>query len=233
MFYYFSDEKNLFISYAKVATSHLPKYNLEKKGSKKHKFKKDFSEYENVFGLYREPYDRFFSGLIQGMITSQMLTPELIKTYLGDPLDFTPLFTNEEFWKITITHLEDNLKTMNISFTEYLCNEVNMHLNRHCTNRLIGYKDKKYLDHPDIKFLNIKNLDLTLDNLGYKILEFINDDREHTNSTKGNLRVKDPEEVKNILIKVCKESNLWKEIVTYLKPEVNIFEYLELKNVSN
>ena len=232
MLYYFHDEKNMFISYAKVATSHLPKYNLEKKGSKKHKFKKDFSEYENVFGLYREPYDRFFSGLIQGMITSQMLTPELIKTYLSDPLDFTPLFTNEEFWKITITHLEDNLKTMNISFTEYLCNEVNMHLNRHCTNRLIGYKDKKYLDHPDIKFLNIKNLDTTMDNLGYKKIEF-EKKIEHTNSTKENLRVKDPQEVKNVLKKVWKDSNLWEETVDYLKPEVEIFEYLESKNVSN
>lgn len=232
MLYYFHDEKNMFISYAKVATSHLPKYNLEKKGSKKHKFKKDFSEYENVFGLYREPYDRFFSGLIQGMITSQMLTPELIKTYLGEPLDFTPLFTNEEFWKITITHLEDNLKTMNISFTEYLCNEVNMGLNRHCTNRLIGYKDKKYLDHPDIKFLNIKNLDTTMDNLGYKKIEF-EKKTEHTNSTKENLRVKDPQEVKNVLKKVWKDSNLWEETVDYLKPEVEIFEYLESKNVSN
>tara|TARA_B100001093_G_scaffold175573_1_gene168312 strand:+ start:55 stop:753 length:699 start_codon:yes stop_codon:yes gene_type:complete len=232
MFYYFSDEKNLFISYAKVATSHLPKYNLEKKGPRQHKFNDNFSEYENVFGLYREPYDRFFSGLIQGIITSQMLTPELIKTYLNNPLDFTPLFTNEEFWKISITHLEDNLKTLNMSFTEYLCDKINIEINRHCTNRLIYYKDKKYLYNPNIKFLNIKNLDPTMENLGYKILEF-NDKREHTNSTKENLRVKDPEQVKNILIKVCKESNLWEEIVTYLKPEVNIFEYLELKNVSN
>lgn len=232
MLYYFHDEKNIFISYAKVATSHLPKYNLEKRGSKKHKFKKDFAKFENVFGLYKEPYDRFFSGLIQAMITSQYLKPELIKTFLEMKLDFTPLFTNEEFWKTTVKHLESNLEILNVSFIDYLHNVNNLELHRHCTNRLVVYKDKKYLSNPKIKFFNIKNLDTTMNNLGYKKLEFENK-IEHTNSTKENLRVKDPQAVKNVLKKVWKDSNLWEETVDYLKPEVEIFEYLESKNVSN
>lgn len=226
MFLYFNDDKTLCISYAKVGTSFLGgQQGFKRRGSRLHRIsKEEFSNYKNLIILYREPYERFYSGVVQAMITSSYFTPQDVVSFSNTKnIDFSNIFTNRIFWNHKLTLLKQRIDSRhNGSLESFLSSMYEWH--RHCTPRLIVYKNKGFLDYID-HFVNLKNLNLTLEKLGYELNNF-------SNTTKNNLFVNNKEEVFNIFKSEWANIGLTESTDEFLKEEVIIYNMIE-DNVSN
>lgn len=225
MIIYFNDDETLCVSYAKAGTSFLGGQTFERRGTAIHKFtKKEFSNYKNLIIVYREPYERFYSGVIQAMITSSYLNPQDIVSYTGiKDIDFSNLFTNRTFWNHKLTLLKQHIDSLHNGSLESFLNSM-YEWHRHCDPRLVVYKHKGYLDYID-HFVNLKNLSSTLEKLGYEL-------RTNSNSTKNNLFVNNKEEVLDSFKSEWANIGLTESTDNFLKEEVELFNMIE-DNVSN
>lgn len=225
MFIYYDDKKTLCVTYTKVGSSFLGSIGLEKRGVINHKVrKKHISNFENLLILYREPYERFYSGLIQSMITSSYFTPQDIETFSSTKnIDFSNVFTNRTFWNHKLTLLKQridsnphfgNLQSFFNSMYEW---------HRHCNLRLVEYKNKGYLDYID-HFVNLRDLNSKLKNLGYEINQVF---PEVSNSTNNNLQVKNKEEVLNVFKAEWNNIGFKESTDIFLKEEVELFNMIE------
>ena len=226
MIIYFNDDKTLCVSYAKVGTSFLGgQQGFKKRGSGKHRFtKNEFSNYKNLIILYKEPYERFYSGVIQAMITSGYFNPQDIIEYTGiKDIDFSKIFTNRIFWEHKFTLLKQRIDSAphNGSLESFFNSMYEWH--RHCNQRLVVYKHKGYLDYID-HFVNLKNLSSTWEELGYEINQVR---PEVTNSTNNNLYVDNKEEVLNIFKTEWNNIGLKESTDIFLKEEVELFNMIE------
>ena len=230
MIIYFNDDETLCVSYAKAGTSFLGGQAFERRGTAKHRFsKKEFSNYKNLIIVYREPYERFYSGIIQAMITSSYFNPQDIVSYTGiKDIDFSNLFTNRIFWNHKFTLLKQRIDSNphNGSLESFLNSMYEWH--RHCNPRLTVYKHKGYLDYID-HFVNLKNLSSTLEKLGYELK--INSSSTK-NKTKNNLFVNNKDEVLDVFKSEWANIGLTESTDNFLKEEVELFNMIE-DNVSN
>ena len=232
MFLYFSDERTLCISYAKVGTSFLGALEFEesrlftRRGSAIHGFQKEnFSDFENLIIVYREPYERFYSGIIHCMITSSFLTPQDIESFSGTKnINFSNIFTSKTFWNHKLSLLKQRIDSNphNGNLHSFFNSMYEWH--RHCNPRLIEYKNKGFLDYID-NFVNIKKLNFTLEKLKYDLKPF-------QNTTKNNLFVNSKEEVLDVFKSEWNKVGLKKGTDIFLKEEVEIFNFIE-EHVSN
>ena len=234
MIIYFNDDETLCVSYAKAGTSFLGGQAFEKRGSAVHRFSKDeFANYKNLIIVYREPYERFYSGIIQAMITSSYFTPQDIVSFTGiKDIDFSNLFTNRIFWNHKFTILKQRIDSSphNGSLESLLNSMYEWH--SHINPKLTVYKHKGYLGYID-HFVNLKNLSSTLEKLGYELTTHSKETKNETkNKTTRNLFVNNKEEVLNIFKSEWANIGLTESTDNFLKEEVELFNMIE-DNVSN